>query len=138
MALLVDTSVWSLAFRRDKPGATPEVSELHRALQSGDSIYITGVVLQELLQGFRKPKAHQQIVSHFESLPLLVPDREDYIQSAELHNHCRAKGVQVGTIDALLAHLCIRHDLIMLSTDKDFEYISKLTRLEIWREHRNT
>ena len=134
MALLVDTSVWSLAFRRDTPAAVPEVAELQRSLQSGELIYITGVILQELLQGFRKPKAHRQIVTHFDSLPIMVPDREDYIRSADLHNLCRSKGVQVGTIDALLAQLCIRHNLEMLSADKDFEHISELTKLKLWRE----
>ncbi|MEO8487248.1 MAG: PIN domain-containing protein [Betaproteobacteria bacterium] len=29
-------------------------------------------------------------------------------------------GVQVGTFDALLARLCIRHDLLLLTADDDF------------------
>ena len=41
-------------------------------------------MLQELLQGFRKPKAHREIVRHFSALPLLVPDREDHIHAAEI------------------------------------------------------
>jgi hypothetical protein len=31
MTLLVDTSVWSLAFRRDRPSTAPEVQALRRA-----------------------------------------------------------------------------------------------------------
>ncbi len=57
MSLLVDTSVWSLAFRRDQPSSAPEVDELGRAILAGDPIYSTGLVLQELLQGFSGPKA---------------------------------------------------------------------------------
>jgi predicted nucleic acid-binding protein len=132
MSLLVDTSVWSLAFRRDTPLDIPEVFELKRALESGDAVFVTGLILQELLQGFNKPKAHDQIIDHFKSLPLLVPEREDYIRAAELRNNCRKKGVQVGTIDALLAQLCLHHDLEMLTTDRDFTHISKATRLTIW------
>ncbi|MBC8056354.1 MAG: hypothetical protein H7Y61_07220 [Rhizobiales bacterium] len=41
--------------------------------------------------------------------------------AAELRNTCRREGIQVGTIDALLAQLCIRHDLTLLSTDNDFK-----------------
>ena len=39
----------------------------------------------------------------------------------------------VGAIDALLAQLCIRHDLVMLSTDRDFSRIADWTPLQPWR-----
>ena len=132
MSLFVDTSVWSLAWRRDQASSAPEVSELERALKSGDSIYTTGLVLQELLQGFSRPKAHKQIIEHFSALPLLVPDRQDYIQAADLRNTCRRKGKQVGTIDALIAQLCVRHDLVILTTDKDFQQIATIVSLSVW------
>jgi predicted nucleic acid-binding protein len=63
----------------------------------------TGLVLQELLQGFSRPKAHNLVVEQFRSLPLIVPDREDHISASELHTRCRRRGVQVGTFDVLLA-----------------------------------
>lgn len=133
MGVLVDTSVWSLAFRRDAPPSVPEVAELKRALEAGDDIYVTGLILQELLQGFTKPKAHRLIIEHFEALPLLIPDREDQIRAAELRNKCRRKGIQAGTIDALLAQLCIRHALTMLTTDSDFKNMADVVRLSVWR-----
>ncbi len=133
MSLLVDTSVWSLALRRDAPPDIPEVQELKRALEAGDAIYGTGLILQELLQGFAKPKAQQQIIHHFKVLPFLVPDRDDHIQAAALRNKCRRKGIQVGTIDALLAQLCIRHELGILTTDKDFKNIATLESLSVWQ-----
>ena len=132
MSLFVDTSVWSLAWRRDQASSAPEVSELERALKSGDSIYTTGLVLQELLQGFSRPKAHKQIIEHFSALPLLVPDRQDYIQAADLRNTCRRKGKQVGTIDALIAQLCVHHDLVILTTDKDVQQIATIVSLSVW------
>ena len=132
MSLFVDTSVWSLAWGRDQASSAPEVSELERALKSGDSIYTTGLVLQELLQGFSRPKAHKQIIEHFSALPLLVPDRQDHIQAADLRNTCRRKGKQVGTIDALIAQLCVRHDLVILTTDKDFQQIATIVSLSVW------
>ncbi len=132
MSLFVDTSVWSLAFRRDAEATIPEVLKLRRALESGGEVFVTGLVLQELLQGFNKPKAHDRIVEYFKALPLLIPERDDHIKAADLRNRCRKKGVQVGTIDALLAQLCIRHELQMLTTDHDFTYVSKVVRLTIW------
>ena len=40
MNVFVDTSVWSLAFRRDAPVEGPEVAFLARALESGDSLIV--------------------------------------------------------------------------------------------------
>jgi predicted nucleic acid-binding protein len=120
LSVLVDTSVWSLALRRDRLLSNPFVDELGRLIAAGDTVITTGVVLQELLQGVSGPTAPERTIQRFSALPLLVPDRRDHIDAAALRNHCRRNGVQVVTIDALLAQLCIRHDLVLLSADKDF------------------
>ena len=133
MSLLVDTSVWSLALRRDAPEAVPQVTALTDAIDAGETILTTGLVLQELLQGFAGPKARAQILERFSAVPLLVPDRDDHIQAAALRNTCGRAGVQVGTIDALIAQLCVRHGLTLLSTDQDFENIARHTPLKVWR-----
>ena len=52
MTLSVDTSVWSLALRRDGPRAEPAVAALHEALLGAEAVVTTGLVLQERLQGF--------------------------------------------------------------------------------------
>lgn len=132
MTLLVDTSVWSLALRRDASASEPEVQRLKDALLGTDVVVTTGLVLQELLQGFSGPKASAQIIERFAALPLLSPDREDHVAAAELRNKCRRAGIQVGTIDALLAQLCIRHDLTLLSTDNDFKLAAKHCALRVW------
>ena len=134
MSLFVDTSVWSLALRRDRPADRAEVGVLVRALEGGETLLTTGLVLQELLQGFAGPKSRAQIVERFSALPLVVPDRDDHIDAAELRNHCRRKGVQIGTIDTLLAQLCIRHGLTMVTTDADFTHVAEHSRLELWSQ----
>jgi predicted nucleic acid-binding protein len=132
LTILVDTSVWSLALRRDTPAASKEVDELMRSLERGEIIVTTGLILQELLQGFAGPQARAQIVERFSALPLLVPTRQDHIEAAELRNRCRRAGVQAGTIDALLAQLCIGHDLTMLASDNDFKNIANHCSLKVW------
>jgi predicted nucleic acid-binding protein len=128
---LVDTSVWSLALRRDRPPELPELRALERALGAG-SVVSTGLVLQELLQGFSKPKAQGEIIERFRTLPFIVPDRDDHIAAAELRIKCRRRGVQTGTIDVLLAQLCIRHELTMLTTDNDFRSIGRIAPFALW------
>lgn len=132
MTLLVDTSVWSLALRRDVEAVEPEVQALKDALFGSDVVVTTGLVLQELLQGFSGAKARGQIIERFAALPLLQPDREDHIGAAALRNTCRQAGVQIGTIDAVLAQLAIRHDLTLLTTDKDFTHAARHCPLRVW------
>lgn len=132
MSLFVDTSVWSLLLRRDSPEGVSQVRALARALETGERVVTTGLVLQELLQGFSGPKARDQIIDRFSALPLLVPDRNDHIAAAALRNLCRSRGVQIGTIDALLGQLCLRHDLTLLTTDEDFSHMARHCELRIW------
>src|ERR1700692_1031668 len=134
LSLFVDTSVWSLALRRNSPASSMEVRALIRGIESGEAILTTGLVLQELLQGFSGPKAREQILDRFSAVPLLIPDRDDHVQAAELRNRCRRAGIQIGTIDALLAELCIRHELTMLTSDKDFSHIAEHSALKVWRD----
>lgn len=132
MTLLVDTSVWSLALRRDVEANEAEVQELKDALFGSDVVVTTGLVLQELLQGFSGARAQAQIIERFSALPLLQPDRDDHIGAAALRNTCRQAGVQLGTVDALLAQLAVRHDLSLLTTDKDFTHAAKHCALRVW------
>ena len=132
MSLLVDTSVWSLAFRRDTEAAVPEVKTLQHALEGADQVFTTGLVLQELLQGFAGPKARGQLIERFAALGFLQPDREDHIEAAEVRNACRRSGVQIGTIDAVLIQLCLKHDLVLLSSDNDFRSAAKQIKFRLW------
>ena len=88
-------------------------------------MYASGIILQELLQGFSGPTAAESIVERFSAFPMLVPDSSDHIKAAALRNHCRRNGVQVGTIDALIAQLAIRYELQLLSTDQDFTHVAQ-------------
>ena len=133
MSLFVDTSVWSLAFRLDAVATAVEVMALRQSLEAGDTILTTGLVLQELLQGFAGPRARRQLIERFAALPFINPDRQDHIAAADLRNRCRRSGIQIGTIDALLAQLCIRHGLTLLTTDNDFSRIAARFPLRLWK-----
>jgi predicted nucleic acid-binding protein len=84
LSLFVDTSVWSLALRRDRSSSAPQLAALTKALKSGEPNLTSGPVLQELLQGFSGPKAREQILDRFSALPLLVPERVDHVEAAAL------------------------------------------------------
>lgn len=131
MSILVDTSVWSLALRRDGVITSPHVTRLATGLRDGEALFVTGLILQELLQGLAGPRAKEAILIQFQNLPVLTPTLDDHIAAAELRNSARRRGVQVGTIDALLAQIVIRHDFSILSADRDFERLSALSPLRV-------
>ncbi|GAB3753645.1 type II toxin-antitoxin system VapC family toxin [Microlunatus parietis] len=133
MTLLVDTSVWSLALRRDPPELGPEVDHLVRTLAGPDLIVTTGLILQELLQGVVRPRSRADILERFASMPVIQPDRDDHILAADLRNLCRRSGAQLGTVDAVIAYLCIRHDLTLLTTDRDFIHAARHCELRVWK-----
>jgi len=71
--MLVDTSVWFLALRRSPPPRAPEVVYLQASLVRGDIVVTSGLILQELLQGFQGPTARKRIIKSFSLLPVLAP-----------------------------------------------------------------
>jgi predicted nucleic acid-binding protein len=91
------------------------------------------VILQELLQGVVPERARTQIIEMFTALEYLTPSREDHVAAAGLRNTLRSAGVQVGTIDALIAHLAIASRHTLLTTDNDFRAASSHISLQLWR-----
>ena len=131
MDLFADTSVWSLAMRRDDPDDV-RAAVLIEALRGRHAIFGTGVVLQELLQGVRGARLRPEIIRRFRYVNVVRPTLDDHVGAADLRNTCRRGGVRGDTIDALLAALCIRRGLVMLTADRDFEHLAQHVPLELW------
>ncbi len=112
------------------------MARLQQALEAGETVVSTGLVLQELLQGFAGPRNRQQIVDRFSALPFVSPSRHDHVAAAELRGELRRRGVQVGTIDVLLAQLCLGRELTMLTSDNDFRHMAAHTELKVWGQRR--
>jgi predicted nucleic acid-binding protein len=122
--VLVDTSVWSIALRRDRPSPSRELEALRAAVERGD-VCLLGVVLQEVLQGFPSLERTRRLVEHLSAFPLLSLSRGDYVYAAEIRNKCRAKGLTISTIDALIAAAAINHRCALLTLDRDFTGVAR-------------
>ncbi|MHB8483680.1 MAG: type II toxin-antitoxin system VapC family toxin [Nitrospiria bacterium] len=131
MNIIVDTSVWSLAFRRKSSQTTPPVEKLTDLIQNEENIFLLGVIVQELLQGIKFPKDFSRLLEQLFHFPLIEPHRKDYIEAARLRNHCSSKGVQAGTVDFLIASICIRYECSLLTTDHDFNSIAGCSTLKL-------
>ena len=133
MKILVDTSIWSLALRRQTGVVNPEAIALKTIIEQGEDIYLLGIILQEVLQGIRNPKDFSVLKDYLEAFPLIELMREDYIKAAELRNYLMKKGTQVSTIDTLIASSAISYGCYLFTTDKDFEYIAQYSKLKLYK-----
>lgn len=131
MKVIVDTSVWSLAFRRRTPVVHSKVTRLRELIEAGEEVCLLGVILQEVLQGMRERRQLDLLQEALSSFYLIEPSREDYCFSAELWNRCAGKGISASTIDFLIAGTAIRHEALLLTTDGDFNRIASVAPLKV-------
>ena len=131
MRVLVDTSVWSLSLRKEGQAAHPTVGKLEALLRSDEDIFLTGLILQEILQAFRSDSSFRKVARHLEPFPHLELERPDFITAATLHRKCASRGVSTSTADCQIATAAIRHACLLLSADQDFEGIARLSDLKL-------
>lgn len=132
------------AYLLDTNHASPLVTLQHplrkRVLQhldAGDSFAICVPVLTETLFGISilpRAAANRSEWSLLQPrFPCYVPDELDAALAADLQIALRRRGLQLATVDALIAVLALRYDLILLTTDGDYHAVPGL-RWENWRQ----
>jgi predicted nucleic acid-binding protein len=120
--VLVDTSVWSLAFRR-KTVSAPQVQQLADLIKRGDAAII-GPIRQEILSGIRLASDFSRIrtaIRPFPDLPLL---EEHFEKAAEFFNLCRSRGVHGSNTDFLICAAAELYEMSIFSTDRDFQHFA--------------
>jgi len=131
MRVVVDTCVWSLALARHAPSDAPAVAILRRLIEDGEEILLPGIVLQELLQGLRSEASATRLRGVLEPFELVAGDADDFAHAATLFRSCRAKGVGIATVDALIAAIAISHGAALLTTAADFGRMAEVVPLKL-------
>jgi predicted nucleic acid-binding protein len=124
MRVLVDTSVWSLALRRDKTVQSPDVLELRRLI-TAHLVEIIGPIRQEVLSGIRDTIQFDRLERYLAAFSDLSLHSDDYANAAKFFNLCRGKGIQGSNTDFLICAVAVRHDLAIFTTDLDFMHFAK-------------
>jgi hypothetical protein len=119
MKIIIDTCVWSLAFRRNEPQSNGYVEEL-KELVKEIRAQLVGPVRQELLSGIKSKKQFNLLKSHLGAFEDLEIEREDYELAAECYNTAKNKGIQGSNTDFLICAISTRRKMPILTTDKDF------------------
>ena len=135
MKVLVDTSVWSSAFRKNTQDFSQTLEEL-KELINELRIVIIGPIRQELLSGISEIEKYNQIkekLSYFEDLHL---ETEYFELAAHLSNTCRKNGVQGSHTDFLICSVAMKNGFAIFTTDKGFENYSKYIDIQLYKKRK--
>ncbi len=126
--VLVDTTVW-IDFLKGRN--TKEVKKLEELLSDETDVFITGLIVQEILTGIKDRKERKKVRKELERFILIAPSLETHVQAAEIFDTCRKRGYTIRSIiDCLIASLAIEYDLTLLENDRDYAFISKALPLK--------
>lgn len=136
MRVLVDTPVWSLAYRRtgrQPSSAEADVVAALRELLTEGRCVLAGVVRQEVLQGIPKKDQFERVRRDLAELPDEAVWSSDHVRAAQMYNRCRAGGVQPTTVDMLLCAIAARLKAAVFTLDRDFVGYAKVLGLALLR-----
>lgn len=128
---VVDTAVWSLAFRRRRAVA-PQVSVLAALIDNDDAILL-GPVRQEVLSGIREAEQFRQLRDTLRQWPDYPLTSAHFEVAAESYNTCRGHGVQGSDADFLLCAVSQLDRLPIFTTDQDFDLYAKHLPIKLYK-----
>jgi len=130
MNVIIDTSVWSLALRRQRSSADAHTKELAELVREGRATML-GPVRQELLSGVRGSEQFETLRGHLRAFPDVLLEAEDYEEAASFFNRCRGKGIQGSNTDFLICATAVRRGFGILTTDADFTHFARVLPIEL-------
>lgn len=137
MKVLIDTSVWSQALRRQeatKGGLLEsQVVDLLKELIHDGRVALLGPVRQELLSGVKTKEQFETLQKILSVFPDVSLSSADYELAAQSFNKCRQAGVQGSNTDFLICAVSMNRAWPVLSLDKDFERYQKSLPLSLYK-----
>ncbi|HEX6229484.1 MAG TPA: PIN domain nuclease [Solirubrobacterales bacterium] len=128
--IVVDSSAWVEFLRAT---GSPAHLRLRSALEEGEELASTDVVVMEILAGARDDTDRDRLRRLLYGRRFLaVEGPADYEQAAELYRLCRSRGEAPRKLsECLIAAVTIRNDAELLCADTDFLTISRHSPLRI-------
>ena len=120
-SVLIDTSAWIDAFQEKSDWVAP----LIRGLLDQDRAVTCGPVLFEIRRGL-KPSERKRVLPLFDALRRLRFEESDWALAGELDASLRKNGKTLPAMDVLIAFLCLRQDISILTLDEHFKSVPEL------------
>lgn len=128
--VIVDTDVWSEAFRKVGGDASAELRFL-REIVADDRVQMLGCIRQEVLQGMKRAEVFERVREQLRAFPERATKLEEYELAAEFFNTCRSKGIQGSNTDFLICACSVTWGLPILTKDKDFGLYAQYLPLKL-------
>ena len=122
--ILVDTCIWSIAFRKKNSHPNIITETLTEIIKNQKAILI-GPIRQEILSGYSDLSQFNKLKEKLAHFPNIYIEDIDYETAAQFFNLCRKNGIQGSHIDFLICAVASRIEAKIFTTDKDFEYYSQ-------------
>ena len=121
MKVLVDTDVWTEAFRK-KSGKKSDYSNELISLIEENRVQLIGVIRMEILCGISNSEVFEKIEKRLLSFPDRRLDSEVFVVAAKFYNLCRSKGIQGSNNDFVVCACSVLWKNPILSKDKDYKH----------------
>ena len=130
--VLVDTSVWSLAFRKKHPDSNDKklIEYLTFLIRNRYAVMI-GPIRQEILSGISDESTFRKLKEALKAFPDFEITTDDYEQAAAYYNICRSNGIQGSHIDYLICSVAHNNDFLIFTLDKDFKNYRNYIDIEL-------
>jgi predicted nucleic acid-binding protein len=133
MKILVDTPIWSMAFRRKKikPADKNIVASLKYLIEEFMEALI-GPIRQEILSGISDEKTFNDLKEKMKGFNDFSIGTKDYELAADYSNICRKKGMQGSNTDFLICAVAVRNEFEIYTMDNDFNQYKKYLPIKLF------
>jgi len=115
--VIVDTSVF-VSFLRGNENAYPVKNLLEE-----DRVYITGIIIAELIQGLKNTKEEDYLIDLLRALNIIEITTDMWIKAGKLSLELRRKGIDIPLTDIAIGTLALEHNMHIYTFDKHFNSI---------------
>ncbi len=127
--VIVDTSIW-IDFFQDSESVYQE--KLETLIRDNNKAVISGIILQEILQGIKDNRICEITKQKLSILPFINTNKETYLHASLLYRILRSKGITVPPVDATIAAIAIQNKMPLFTKDEHFKAVAKYSVLRLY------
>lgn len=127
MEQIADSSIWIDYLR---PTTKPAVKAVADEVLSSPSLVLCDPIWFELLR-LAPLHSRKMLEETLSAVPMLSTPAKLWQQAAKNGQHCRDKGIQTGSLDLLIATICLFHEVELITFDAAFEKIGKALGFQV-------